>query len=69
VLRPPAWACMKAKRNWAAVAAGNSDQAKAIAPVTKGAATLVPPSVSGSPWAPRLVIWSPGARNPRRPIE
>jgi hypothetical protein len=31
VLRLPAWAYVKAQRNWAAVAAGNSDQARAIA--------------------------------------
>ena len=52
-----------------AVAVGNSDHSNAIAPVTKGAAALVPPKVSVSPSAPRLVILSPGAPNPRRPIE
>ena len=46
----------------AAVAAGNSDHNSAIAPVTKGAATLVPPSVSGCPSALKLVMASPGAR-------
>jgi hypothetical protein len=40
---------------------GNCDQTKAIAPVTKGAAALVPPNVSGSPSLPRLLICSPGA--------
>src|SRR3984893_7078344 len=39
---------VKAQRNWAAVAAGNSDQARAIAPVTKGAATLVRSAFHGN---------------------
>ena len=39
-----------------AVAVGNSDHNNAIAPVTKGAAALVPPRVSGLPLAPMLVI-------------
>ena len=53
----------------AAVALGNSDQRSAIAPVTKGVATLVPPNFRGFPSAPRLVIASPGAPTPRLPIE
>ena len=44
----------------AAVAAGNTDHSSAVAPVTKGAATLVPPSVSDWPPEPRLVMPSPG---------
>ena len=40
----------------AAEAFGNSDHSNAIAPVTKGAAALVPPKVNGLPSAPRLVI-------------
>jgi hypothetical protein len=61
VLRSPAWERMKAQRIWAALAEGNCDHTKAIAPVTKGAAALVPPKVSGKPSLPRLVICSPGA--------
>ena len=53
----------------AAVAAGNSDHNSAIVPVTNGTATLVPPSVSDCPSAPRLVMPSPGARKPRLPME
>ena len=53
----------------AALAAGNSDHNSAIAPVTNGTATLVPPSVSGCPSAPKLVTPSPGALKPRLPIE
>ncbi len=52
-----------------AVADGNTDHNSAIAPVTKGAAILVPPRVSGFPSAPRLVIASPGAHRPRLPTE
>jgi hypothetical protein len=39
---------------WFAVAEGNSDQRSAIAPVTKGAATLVPPEIDDFPPVPRL---------------
>ena len=53
----------------AAGAPGNSDQSSAIAPVTKGVATLVPPDVCGLPFVPRLVMFSPGALNPRLPME
>ena len=53
----------------AAVAARNSDHNSAIAPVTKGTATLVPPSVSGCPSALKLVMALPGAVKPRLPIE
>ena len=53
----------------AAVAAGDSDHNNPTAPVTKGAATLVPPSATGWPSEPRLMIPSPGARKPRLPIE
>ena len=52
-----------------AVALGNSDHNNAIAPVTNGTATLVPPSVSVCPSGPRLVMVSPGAVKPRLPIE
>ena len=54
---------------FAAVAVGNSDHKSAIVPVTKGTATLVPPSVSEDPAAPRLVMPAPGARKPRLPME
>ena len=40
-----------------------------MAPVTKGTATLVPPSVSDGPSVPKLVTLSPGALRPRAPIE
>ena len=53
----------------AAVAAWNSDHKSAIVPVTKGAAALVPSSVTGSEPGPRLVMLTPGALRPRRPIE
>src|SRR6185312_15950123 len=52
-----------------AEANGNSDHSNAMAPVTKGAAALVPPKVSNAPWAPRLVMFSPGALNPCLPME
>src|SRR5438132_11640604 len=50
-------------------ARGNSDNSNAIAPVTKGAAALVPPDICGLPFVPRLVIPTPGAIRPRRPID
>ena len=53
----------------AALAPGNSDQSSAMAPVTKGAAALVPPNVCGLRFAPRLVMSTPGAIRPRLPIE
>jgi hypothetical protein len=62
-------ACVAADLMLAAVAAGNSDQISATEPVTKAVATLVPPIVSGSSVALRLVISSPGAPSPRLPIE
>src|SRR5262245_65985094 len=58
-----------AARISAADAPGNSDHNSAMAPVTNGAATLVPPRVSGGPCAPRLVIATPGALRPRWPID
>ena len=51
------------------MATGNSDHNSAIAPVTKGAATLVPERVIGGPPAFKLVTASPGAARPRLPIE
>ncbi len=62
-------ACVTAIFTCAAVVLGNSDHSSAIAPVTKGAATLVPPNVCGLPFVPRLVMFSPGALSPRLPIE
>src|SRR5271155_2580972 len=53
----------------AALAPGNSDQRSAIAPVTKGAAALVPPKVFAFPSIPRLVIFSPGALSPHLPMD
>ena len=50
-------------------ASGNIDHSSAMAPVTNGAAALVPPDVTARPLVPRLVMCSPGAINPRRPIE
>src|SRR5215468_6973825 len=62
-------ACVTATLIWTALASGNSDQSSAIAPVTKGAAALVPPNVRGLPSVPRLVTLSPGALSPRLPID
>ena len=62
-------ACVMASLTCAAVALGNSDHNKAMAPVTKGAAALVPAKVPGLPSVPRLVMFSPGAASPRRPME
>ena len=45
----PAW--VTASLIWAALALGNSDHSNAMAPVTKGAAALVPPEVCGFPLA------------------
>ena len=67
--REPPLACVAASLIAHAVAVGNSDHRRAIAPVTKGAAALVPLKVLGLPSDPRLVTPSPGALNPRRPIE
>lgn len=53
----------------AAVAFGNTDSNNAMAPVTKGAATLVPLTDGGWPLPAKLVIPSPGALSPRRPME
>jgi hypothetical protein len=53
----------------AALAPENSDHRSAIAPVTKGAATLVPPRMRGSPSTARLVMPAPRALRPRLPIE
>src|ERR1700736_2752046 len=64
-----AWAWATADLSWLALASTNSDHTNAIAPVTKGAATLVPPEGSAFPLALRLVTPSPGALNPRRPME
>lgn len=53
----------------AAVALGKVDTNNAIAPVTNGAAALVPPKAGGWPLTPKLVMPSPGALSPRRPME
>src|SRR5690349_17897880 len=53
----------------AALAFGNIDSNNAIAPVTNGAAALVPPKAGDWPLIARLVILSPGALSPWRPIE
>ena len=68
-LRDTLPACVTASLIRAALALGNCDHNKAIAPVTKGAAALVPPNVSGLPSVPRLVTFSPGAASPRLPME
>ena len=49
-------------------ALGNKDRKRAIVPVTNGAAALVPPE-AGRLLKVRLMIPSPGALNPRRPID
>ena len=69
MVRRPAIACVTAALTSAALAAGNSDQRRATAPVRNGVATLVPPSLSGLPSTPRLAIASPGALRPRSPKE
>ena len=48
---------------------GNSDQSSAMAPVTKGAAALVPPKACSLPSALRLAMFTPGALSPCRPID
>lgn len=53
----------------AAEAEGRSDHSNAIAPLTKGAAMLVPPEIAGSPSKRRLVTPAPGPASPRRPID
>ena len=53
----------------AAVAFWKSDSNNAMAPVTNGAAALVPPNVGRLPLTLKLVIPCPGALSPRRPIE
>lgn len=62
-------ACVTANLIWAARASKNSDHSKAMAPVTKAAAALVPAVVYGLPSAPRLVMFSPGAASPHLPME
>src|ERR671922_1964742 len=64
-----ACACVTATLIWPALAFGNCDQVNAIAPVTKGAAMLLPPEGAELPSVPRLVTPSPGALRPRRPME
>src|SRR5262249_51184936 len=68
-VRRAVWDWVTANLISAAVADGNSDRSRATVPVKNGVATLVPPSVSGLPSAPRLAIASPGASSPRLPIE
>src|SRR5258708_5576468 len=62
-------ACKIASLISAALAWGNCDHSNAIAPVTNGAAALVPLAVNQPSGAAKLVILSPGARNPSLPIE
>src|SRR6185369_10921814 len=69
LFRVPAPESITAALMRAAPASGYSDQSSAIAPVTNGAAALVPPMVYGLPSVPRLVTFSPGALTPRRPME
>ena len=61
----PVTAC----RICAALARGNNDHSSAMAPVTNGAAKLVPLSLTVAPSPPKLSIASPAALSPRRPIE
>src|SRR5690242_17167654 len=51
------------------LACGNSDSSNAIAPVTKGAAALVPPDTCCPPFVARLVTPTPGAIRPRLPMD
>src|SRR5262249_1613719 len=53
----------------AALAFGNSDHRSAAAPVTNGAAMLVPDVETSAPSGSRQVTPSPGAERPQRPIE
>ncbi len=69
VLRSRFADCVTANLIRAAVALGNSDQSNAIAPVTNGAAALVPLNVTGFPSGPRLTMFSPGAASPYLPME
>ncbi len=69
MLRARRLACLKASRIRAAPALGNSDQSRAIAPVTKGAAALVPQNVFDCPSVPRLAMFCPGAASPLLPME
>jgi hypothetical protein len=69
VFRRAALFCKTAYLISVGVALGNADHKRAIVPVTKGAAALVPPNVSDWPSEPRLVISSPGALSPRLPAE
>ena len=62
-------ACVTASLICGRLAPGNSDQSRAIAPVTKGAAALVPPNVCGLPFVPEAGNVLPGALSPRLPIE
>jgi hypothetical protein len=52
-----------------AVALKKIERNSAIVPVTKGVAALVPLNVADLSSGARLLIASPHARNPRRPIE
>ena len=52
-----------------ALIAGYSDHTSAIAPVTNGAATLVPSKELVAVDVPRLVMFPPGAVSPRPPID
>ena len=69
VLRPGAVELVIAILTCAVVAAGKSDQSKAMVPVTNGVAALVPVSMCDEFPAPRLTISSPGAPSPFLPIE
>src|SRR6266481_6164783 len=69
VRRRGTWAWATANLRRLALAPGYSDHTNASAPVTKGAATLVPPEGVALPSVPRLVMPSPGALRPRRPME
>src|SRR4051812_19858756 len=68
-LRRSVDACKIASLISAALARGNCDHSSAIAPVTSGAVALVPLAVNQPSGAAKLVILSPGARNPSLPIE
>src|SRR4051794_28123472 len=69
VLRRLARDVTRASLTSMAVAPGNTDHSRAAAPVTNGAATLVPDDVTDVPSGARLATPSPGAPTPRLPIE
>ena len=61
--------CVTASLISPALASGNSDQSSAMAPVTKGAAVLVPAKACSLASALRLAMLTPGALRPWHAID